>query len=1058
MQPKIKDSSITNKQDLKFLDLVNQFARDLLDQVTVEEVVWSIINNVIAKLDFEDCVIYLPDEDHNYLIQVAAHGAKKNHDNKVKDAIRIKFGEGIVGNVAKTKKPRIVNDTSKEPSYIVDDAMRLSEVAIPIVHQGELLGVIDSEYPTKGYYTEEHLTILSTVASMAAIKIVQAKNLEYLETQESHFNRITSSANDLIFLVKVEPGFVFRYESVNKTYESLLGIKESDIEGHTVSEVWGDEIAKGINKSFTEAVIRKERIEYEVILEKPDRTVVIQSRVTPYFDENGICVNLAGVARDVTDLKRKEEALRESKEQYENLFESSADVIYIHNFEKITNVNQAFLKQFGYSSKEEILGKQPLETTVHKDDYGMIIESRKKLDRGENLFLPGVRLIKKDGTVFISESHISRLFVNGKPHLQVITRDITERKKAEEALRQSRESLGLASQIAKLGSFEWYPKVTHPVWDEQMHRIFGISLEAQGNRNEYLLSVIHPDDRKRITNAFEKSFDAKNSQSLFRNELRIILKGDRVRHIDSNVLIIRDKEGVPERVIGACRDVTDQRKAEEDKNELLMILKRSEDKFRTIFESAPYPLLLMNQDLEFVNCNRAAVETLGMSSKSDIINRHPWEFSPEYQPNGERSKDLSYKMDMQAFETGRNNFEWADRKGDGSIMYLDVTLIRINLDSKKMLLVHFQDITQKKIATQALKKSKERLRQIIDLVPHFIFSKDIDGRFILVNEAVAKIYNTTVTDIIGKTDADFNPNTEEVEFFRKKDAEVIKSKKAQYNIEEKITLKDGEKRILSATKIPFTTENIPAILGVSVDITEEIHKQEKLEELLRVTNDQNERLQNFAHIVSHNIRSHSANISSLVRFIDKSNNDVERPILFGMLKTSTEKLEETIQNLNEIIDINKKLEKPVENRNLRREVNNTLEILSGDIRENKIDISVNVALSVKVNVIPAYLDSILLNLLSNAIKYRSRERKPFIKISCEKSDDYTVLLVEDNGLGIDLIKNKGKMFGMYKTFHGNEDSRGFGLYITKNQIDAMGGKIEVESKVNKGSTFKVYFA
>jgi signal transduction histidine kinase len=110
-----------------------------------------------------------------------------------------------------------------------------------------------------------------------------------------------------------------------------------------------------------------------------------------------------------------------------------------------------------------------------------------------------------------------------------------------------------------------------------------------------------------------------------------------------------------------------------------------------------------------------------------------------------------------------------------------------------------------------------------------------------------------------------------------------------------------------------------------------------------------------------------------------------------------------------------------------------------------------------LEVIPAYLDSILLNLITNAIKYRSPERQPVIELSTETEGEYLVLLVKDNGLGLDLQKFKDKLFGMYKTFHNNPNSRGIGLFITKNQIEAMNGKVEVESQVNVGTTFKIYF-
>ena len=107
--------------------------------------------------------------------------------------------------------------------------------------------------------------------------------------------------------------------------------------------------------------------------------------------------------------------------------------------------------------------------------------------------------------------------------------------------------------------------------------------------------------------------------------------------------------------------------------------------------------------------------------------------------------------------------------------------------------------------------------------------------------------------------------------------------------------------------------------------------------------------------------------------------------------------------------------------------------------------------------VPAYLESIILNLMTNAVKYGHPMRAPKITIEASKEGNGIVLSVTDNGLGIDLDRYGDKIFGMYKTFHNNKDARGLGLYIIKNQIEAMDGYITVESSVNKGSVFKVFF-
>mgnify|MGYP000558870078 CR=1 FL=1 len=143
-------------------------------------------------------------------------------------------------------------------------------------------------------------------------------------------------------------------------------------------------------------------------------------------------------------------------------------------------------------------------------------------------------------------------------------------------------------------------------------------------------------------------------------------------------------------------------------------------------------------------------------------------------------------------------------------------------------------------------------------------------------------------------------------------------------------------------------------------------------------------------------------------------------------------------------------EKPISN-------NKVLDVLHDSIKQKDIVVLNYIQSSVTIECLPAYLESILLNIVTNAIKYSDTKKVSKIIFTSDINDDYVVLNIKDNGLGIDLNKYKDSIFGLYKTFHKNNDARGVGLYLTKNQIENMGGKIEVESTLHVGSTFKIYF-
>ncbi|MCH8550204.1 MAG: HAMP domain-containing histidine kinase, partial [Balneolaceae bacterium] len=215
------------------------------------------------------------------------------------------------------------------------------------------------------------------------------------------------------------------------------------------------------------------------------------------------------------------------------------------------------------------------------------------------------------------------------------------------------------------------------------------------------------------------------------------------------------------------------------------------------------------------------------------------------------------------------------------------------------------------------------------------------------------------------------------------------------------------------------------------------------------------RLQNFAHIVSHNLRNHAGNISMLLSLFSEMETQKEKDDLLNHLNTASKALNESILDLNKIVD--SQAEKGDELREV--EFNEYLEkvktILSTQIKLHGVTINEEIPEGYKLIYNPAYLESILLNLVSNAIKYRHPDRKPVVTIRLEEFEDYIKMTVSDNGLGIDLDKHGHQLFGMYNTFHQNEDSKGVGLYITRNQIETMGGSIDVESEPGSGTTFYI---
>lgn len=370
----------------------------------------------------------------------------------------------------------------------------------------------------------------------------------------------------------------------------------------------------------------------------------------------------------------------------------------------------------------------------------------------------------------------------------------------------------------------------------------------------------------------------------------------------------------------------------------------------------------------------------------------------------------------------------------------------------------FQDIDEIVRMEESKATQQQLLQTLIDHLPLNVYLKDADSRKILVNKAeceYSKISDSS--EVLGKNDFDlFNPKMAQIS--RDEDLNVMTSGEALINKETIHVIGDVKTEFLTS-KVPYYDQKgeIQGIIGMSMDISKRKEQERKLTKLLELTSTQNEQLMDFAHIVAHNLQSNSSNISILLDFQRKESDSDRKQQLTQMLVQASDNLIESLENINELV--NSSMKKPLAKKrlNLELEVNKCLANLSAQINYHDIRISMELAPHSEVKMAPAYLDSILLNVLSNAIKYRKTNEPAEIKIRTVPNREFTQLLIQDNGRGIDIKRFGDKLFGLYKTFHQMENSRGMGLYITKNQLENSGGHIRVCSQEGIGTTFALYF-
>ena len=363
------------------------------------------------------------------------------------------------------------------------------------------------------------------------------------------------------------------------------------------------------------------------------------------------------------------------------------------------------------------------------------------------------------------------------------------------------------------------------------------------------------------------------------------------------------------------------------------------------------------------------------------------------------------------------------------------------------------DITELRSAELKLAKSTEIFAETFEHSSIGMALVSPELKWLKVNKSLSKSLGYSEEELLKMktTDITYPDDLSNSEVFKSK---VFSENNNNLQLQKRYFHKDGNvvHAIIGVTPVRDLNEKPSHAIVQFLDITNSIESQNKLESLVEVTKSQNESLTNFAHIVSHNLRSHSTNMTMLAKFLNEEKDEDERLNLNRMITSATESLSETIDHLNDVVLVKTGALEKLQSISILNTINQITKSINGLLEDQRATIKIDVSKSHFVNAVPAYLESIFLNILTNALKYRSSERTPIIEIKSKVKGDFIQISFKDNGQGIDLEKHGDKIFGMYKTFHKHKDAKGIGLFITKNQIEAMSGTISIESIVDNGTT------
>lgn len=485
----------------------------------------------------------------------------------------------------------------------------------------------------------------------------------------------------------------------------------------------------------------------------------------------------------------------------------------------------------------------------------------------------------------------------------------------------------------------------------------------------------------------------------------------------------------------------------------------NEEQFRRLAENIPGIIYLRRYgeatDMIYVN---ERVRTITGYKAGDFLT-HKIRLSDLYHPDDR--VDIIKEMEL-CLQLERNfHMRYRIVHSDGSMRWVDEVAVGIRSDVSGPLIEGFiRDITLQKAAEDELKK--------IAGENYLLFNHTVNLNVITAFDGNFRRYNPTWTQLLGWSDEELH-TTDVMDMIHPDDREATRDATTKVlenghlmGFENRFRCKDGAYKWLfwSAT----ADRKNQMLYASAIDITERkkseeelLRSKENLEALALNLQEQNRALDEFAHLISHNLRSPIGNIKALIGLLDHNSSVADYQQIFDKLKKVSQNLGETMNELMETIKVKKEATLDRVEIRFKDIFDKVVQSLEGDLIQCEAHITFDFSQAAAILYSKAYLESIFQNLLSNALKYRSPDRKPAIHVATFVKETSIGMTVKDNGQGIDLEKYGTKLFGLHKTFHEHKEAKGVGLFLVKTQIEAMGGSIHAESEVGAGTTFIIHF-
>lgn len=642
--------------------------------------------------------------------------------------------------------------------------------------------------------------------------------------------------------------------------------------------------------------------------------------------------------------------------------------------------------------------------------------------------------------------------------LDVFEKEKHRKQMADKVIR-SELQLNQAQAIAHIGSWDLVFSSGIATWSDEACKIYGFDPTDNYHTYDEWIAFIHPEDLAYVLEASKKGQETLSSTAFHH---RIVLKDGTVKHIYSQSEIEFDKEGNPTGMHGVAHDVTEMKNAEEDLNKSYSELENALNIQSSVLNALPAHIALIDTEGIILTVNeawKAFGVSNGLRSKNQAIGDNYLHIAEN--ANGKEAEDgkVAAKGIRDVMEGNLREFHFeytCDSPREERWFRMIVTPLNVN---KLGAVIMHLDISDQRRAKDQLERSEANLQAVIENTDASIYSLDRNLCYITFNKSL----RNNLKDVYGLEIKTGDSVYKFLERIEPGDAAEWKATYTKALAGETVKFErefsyPGFYSCISFSIYPILENDV--VVGLScfaIDVTKQKQDAIQKEKLLADIIHRNKNLEQFSYIVSHNLRAPVANILGLTDLLETSNySEDERTIIEG-ISTSVKKLDMVINDLNFVLQVNHKVNENKEKVQLSLLLSDIRSSISTLLNTEEVEIIADFSSVDEIPTLKSYLHSIFFNLISNSIKYAQPGIRPVIYITSYKGANSIQITFKDNGLGIDLEKNANNLFGLYKRFHSHTEGKGMGLYMVRKQVEALGGKITIDSAVNKGTTFTITF-